>query len=99
MPASARSCQYGGSSIANDLDLAKKIAQSSPIDQAREFGRIEAQFATSGGTTPKANKVTKAAQPPTKRRGGSGVTKVDPANESFPVFEARMNKALEQKSA
>ena len=78
--------------IATDLPLAKKIARMTPLQQAREFGRIEAQHTTGSANTPKKpNKITEAPTPPTKRKGGTGAKTFNPVDASFEDFEKKVN--------
>lgn len=82
--------------IATDLPLAKKIAQMTPVQQAREFGRIEAQHAPGGSAPPKKpNKVPKAPKPPTERKGGKGAKNFNAAEASFEDFEKQVNAEQE----
>ncbi len=86
--------------IAGDLDLAKKLAQLPPVQQAREFGRLEAQFATDddGENPPKPKKIPAARKPPTKRSGGKGAVPFDPATSNFADFEKRVNADKRRKA-
>lgn len=77
--------------IATDLPLAKKIARMTPLQQAREFGRIEAQHTSGSATTPKPNKVPKAPKPPSERKGGKGANTFNPVDASFEDFEKKVN--------
>ena len=76
--------------IATDLALAKKIDALPPHQQAREFGRLEAQFARR--TSPKNKNKPNAGPPASRRRGGkSGSTRTKGNTSDFTKFENQAN--------
>tara|TARA_R110000772_G_C13310278_1_gene440226 strand:- start:19163 stop:20206 length:1044 start_codon:yes stop_codon:yes gene_type:complete len=79
--------------IAGDLDLAKSLAQSSPVEQARVIGRLEAQFSSDGNDISSNLKPTGAPTPPNTRKRGRPAETVD-AQSDFAAFEAQHNKAV-----
>jgi len=81
--------------IASNLKLAKRLAKLGPQEQARAFGRLEAQFSSKKDASRKKNKTPKTPPPPKKRRGGSGVSNRNTAKESFADFEKMANKQLQ----
>lgn len=81
--------------IATNLPLAKKISQMTPMQQAREFGRLEAQYRDKD--TPKPKKTTNTAPPPSKKSGGQGAKPFNAATASFADFEKYQNERLRQQ--
>lgn len=74
--------------IANDTDLANKLANMQGAKLAREIGRLEAQY-SSDDAKPKKPKAPKAPAPPTKRaRGAGGRFETPPETSDFAAFEA-----------
>ncbi len=80
--------------IATDLPLAKKLAKLTPLQQAREFGRLEAQYTDDSGKKPKPNKTPQATPPPSGRKGAKGPKKINAASDNFADFEKMANAEL-----
>lgn len=79
--------------LAENKDEARRIANLHPLQQAREFGRLEAKFLseTKAPTPPKI--VTDAPKPPENRaRGGGGKFAVDDDTNDFAAFEAKHSR-------
>ena len=76
--------------IATSPKLADKMARMSLVEQAKQFGRLEARFSTK---TPKKqnNKTPNTSNPPSRRKGGGGVKKFDVKSASFADFEKNEN--------
>lgn len=74
--------------IATSPKLAKKMAQMSLVDQAKQFGRLEARFSTK---TPKNPKPPGTPPPPSKKKGRSGTKQFDVKTGSFEEFEKEVN--------
>lgn len=73
--------------IASDNDLAKKLAGMTPQQQAREFGRLEAQYTSKDAPKPK-KKASAAPVPPSRAvKGGGAPKKFDPSSASFEELE------------
>lgn len=81
--------------IASNPKLAKKLAGLTVIQQARAFGRIEAQFSSKDASRKK--KTPNTTPPPKHRSGGSGISVIDPAKENFADFEKRVEAARRKK--
>jgi len=77
--------------IAGNLKLAKKMASLPPLQQARAFGRLEAQFSSKDASRKK--KTPNTTPPPKRRSGGSGISDVNPAKQSFADFEKMVEKS------
>lgn len=75
--------------IATSPKLAAKIAQMSERNQAKEFGRLEAQFKPKG--SPKTKKATATTKPAPRRKSNVGVKTFKHDTSSFAESEARWN--------
>lgn len=81
--------------IASNPKLAKKLAGLNVIQQARAFGRLEAQFSSKDAS--RKNKTPLTPPPPKRRSGGSGISDVNPSKENFADFEKRVNASYRDK--
>ncbi len=75
--------------IATNLKLAEKMAQMSLVEQAKQFGRLEARYENT--KKPKPKLVPDTTPPPSRRKGGGGVKKFDASEGSFQDFEKHVN--------
>lgn len=75
--------------IATNSELADKMSKMTAIQQAQQFGRLEARFSKT--SKPKSKNVPNTAPPPTRRKGGGGVKKFDATSASFADFENHVN--------
>jgi hypothetical protein len=81
--------------LATNVEEADRIYRSSPAEQARYFGRMEARFspagqaAASGDTGKPAPRTPKAPPPVETARGAGGQFQAGADTEDFAAFEAR----------
>jgi hypothetical protein len=84
--------------LATNPEEAIRVFHLSPVQQAREFGRLEAKFSAAGpaatGATPKVDppaKAPKAPFPVLPARGAGGQFQATAQSEDFAAFEASVN--------
>lgn len=83
--------------LATNVDEAKRIDGLSPIEQARELGKLEGRFAQD--PAPQRKIATDAPEPPPARaRGASGQFAVDDDTTDFAAFEAKHRPKASRKS-
>ncbi len=76
--------------LASDKAEATRIAQLSPLEQARELGRLEAGFLNKPKEATPEVKAPKAPPPPTHQtRGAGGQFETSDDTEDFAAFEAK----------
>lgn len=95
--------------LAKDPDEAKRISKLSPLEQAREFGRIEERHhakaerakrkAEADGGKPKPRIVSRAPEPPKRHvRGGGGTHGVSADTDDFAAFDRLADKLIKSKT-
>ena len=81
--------------LASNPEEAKRIAALTPLEQAREFGRLEERLITKAARAARReqqpNRVTKAPPPPKRRTQGSGATKNQKFDTDFAAFERQVD--------
>lgn len=75
--------------LASNPGEADKIYNKDPSEQARIFGRLEAQFSSSSEDAKPKKKATQAPPPTKQTRGRSGKFEVNPNTEDFESFKKR----------
>jgi hypothetical protein len=92
--------------LASNKEESRRIAMLPPLDQAREFGRLEykAELAAKarkgeGGDEAVPQRAPGAPPPPPRAKGGSAVNEIDPATDDFSDFEKRADRHLRRKKA
>jgi hypothetical protein len=82
--------------LATNVEESRRIASMHPLEQAREFGRLEARFELAAKQTeqPKPKTVTQAAPPPSvQARGAGGKFAVSADTEDFAAFDKAYGNA------
>lgn len=92
--------------LASNKEESRRIAMLPPLDQAREFGRLEykaelARKARLGedGETVQPQRASGAPPPPPRVKGGSAVNEIDPGTDDFGAFEKRADRHLRRKKS
>jgi hypothetical protein len=73
--------------LAKDSDLSFRIAAMSPVQQAREIGKLEARIEAERSRPKPPNTTTRAPEPAPQVRGSSGRFGVAPDTTDFAAFE------------
>lgn len=81
--------------LASNPEEAKRIATLTPLEQAREFGRIEERLTIKAARAAKREKqpvrISKAPPPPKRRTQGSGASKNPKFDTDFTAFEKQVD--------
>lgn len=84
--------------IATKPKLAKKMAQMSLVEQAKQFGRLEARYETTKKPKSKHKIVPNTRPPASRRKGGGGTKKFDAKVGSFEDFEKQVNADQQRRN-
>lgn len=82
--------------LASNPEESLRIAKLSPLEQAKEFGRLEyrAEMEVKGNQSATTQRVSGAPEPPPRVRGGSGKTEIPADTDDFSAFEQRADSHL-----
>lgn len=90
--------------LASNPEESRRIAQLPPLDQAKEFGRMEYIAEQSrksegeGGGPGRTTRVSNTPPPPPRAKGGAGTVEISPDTDNFAEFEEMADAKRKRKT-